>query len=383
MRRLRNRAQEVIRKGDMLLLALCVIAALFGIVLIAATTAGEDNRRYIITQSGCLAAGVLIYLALTSFDIDILAGQRTLLFLFNAVFIGILLIWGEEDNTGNLAWLKFPFLPFRIQPAEVCKITYTIILAKTLSVNQTRVSSPKCVFPLTFQMLFIVGLYVVISKDLGVALIFIFVFIALAFVGGVNWGWILGGLGIFAAAAPYLWTNVMRTDQKNRILAIYDPSIDPTGRNQLWQTNQNIKALRNGGLVGMGLGNGTLTKTATLPARHTDSIFSAAGEQIGLVGCVIILLLLMAIIARIVYVGLRSPDYMNRLICIGIASMYLFQVIINVGMCLGLTPIIGLALPFFSYGGSSTLTTFMAMGIVSGIKMRPSREISALYIRPY
>ena len=126
-----------------------------------------------------------------------------------------------------------------------------------------------------------------------------------------------------------------------------------------------------------------MTSSGALPAQHTDSIFSSIGEQLGVVGCLILLLLLLAIVIRIIYVGMKSPDYMNRLICIGIASMLLFQILINVGMCLGLLPVIGLALPFISYGGSSILTSFMAMGIVSGIKMRPARDIRAHYIRPY
>ena len=93
--------------------------------------------------------------------------------------------------------------------------------------------------------------------------------------------------------------------------------------------------------------------------------------------------LLLAIVLRCIQVGMKSPDYMNRLICIGIASMLLFQILINVGVCLGLFPVVGLALPFLSYGGSSILTSFLAMGIVSGIKMRPAPDMSAHYIRPY
>ena len=100
-------------------------------------------------------------------------------------------------------------------------------------------------------------------------------------------------------------------------------------------------------------------------------------------GCIITLLLLLAIIARIIYVGIKSPDYMNRLICIGIAAMFFFQILINVGVCLGLIPVIGLVLPFISYGGSSMLTTFLALGFVSSIKMHPSRDTSAHYISPY
>ena len=383
MKKLSAKIVEIAKKGDMLLLALCVVATLFGIVMVYAATATEDNARYIIIQSGCLVAGVIIYFALTAFDIDILAGQRTLLFLFNAVFISLLLVFGVQGDSGNRAWLSFPFLPFNIQPAEVCKITYVIILARTISVNRNRVSSFRCVSQLAFHMLFIVGLYIVISSDTGVALIFIFIFLMMAYVGGVSVWWFLAGAGAFAAVAPYLWQNIMREDQKNRILALYDPSIDPTGWNELWQTNQNLKAFRNGGLSGTGLFNGPMTNTGALPASHTDSIFSTIGEQLGMVGSIIVLLLLLAIVLRIFYVGMKSPDLQNRLICIGIASMFLFQILINVGVCLGLLPVIGLALPFFSYGGSSILTSFIAMGIVSGIKMRPAPDISAHYIRPY
>lgn len=383
MRKLSAKLLEIVKKGDMLLLALCVVSTLYGIVMIATATANEGTSRYIIVQSGTLVAGVILYLALTALDIDILAGQRTLLFLFNAAFIGMLLVWGVEGETGNKSWLSFPFLPFNIQPAEVCKITYIIILAKTMSVHQTRISSPRCVMQLVFHMIFIVAYIVMISRDTGVALIFIFIFLTMAYVGGVNWGWFLGGVGALVVAGPYLWQYAIRTDQKNRILALYDPSIDPTGLNELWQTNQNLKALRNGGLSGQGLFNGTLTNSGSLPADHTDSIFSATGEQLGMIGCLVMLLLLLAIVARIIYVAMRSPDFLNRMICVGIASMLLFQILINVGVCLGLLPVIGLALPFFSYGGSSILTSFVAMGIVSGIKMRPAPDISAHYIRPY
>ena len=383
MEKLKSTVKDVFKKGDMILLALAVVTSIFGIVMIyAASASGVNNSRYITIQTGCLIAGILIYLALTAFDVDILAGQRTILFLFNAGFVLLLLIWGVEVN-GNLSWLDFPFLPFNIQPAEVCKVFYIIILAKTMSVNQTRISSPRSVLFLAFHMLFIVGLIIVISGDMGVALIFVFIFLAMAYTGGVSGWWFLAGAGLIAVAAPTLWQYVFKDYQKNRILALIDPSIDPQGLDELWQTNLNLKALRNGGLTGMGLFNGRITNSGALPARHTDSIFSTIGEQLGLVGCIITLLLLLAIIARIIYVGIKSPDYMNRLICIGIAAMFFFQILINVGVCLGLIPVIGLVLPFISYGGSSMLTSFMALGFVSSIKMRPSRDTSAHYIRPY
>lgn len=383
MKKLANRLLDIFKKGDMILLALCVIASIFGIVMIYAATYTEGNTRMIIIQTASLCAGILVYLGMTALDIDILAGQRTLLFLFNSIFIAMLLVWGIEGSTGNRSWLHFSFLPFNIQPAEVCKITYIIILAKTMSVHRNHVSSLRCVPVLTGHMLFIVAEIVFISKDMGVALIFVFIFLIMAYAGGVSGWWFLGGGAAFAAVSPYLWKHIMRPDQKKRILALIDPTIDPTGEGVLWQTNKNLEALRNGGLSGQGLFHGDLTNSAALPARHTDSIFCSIGEQLGLIGCLAVLLLLLAIVARCIYVGMKSPDYMNRLICIGIASMFLFQILINVGVCLGLFPVIGLALPFFSYGGSSLMTSFLAVGIVSGIKMRPAPDITAHYIRPY
>ena len=359
------------------------MASVFGIVMIYAATYVEGNTRMIVIQTASLFAGIVVYLGMTALDIDILAGQRTILFLFNAIFIAMLLVWGIEGSTGNRSWLHFSFLPFNIQPAEVCKLTYIVILAKTMSIHRNRVSSLRCVSNITLNMLFIVGEIVVISKDMGVALIFVFIFLVMAYAGGVSGWWFLGGAGAFAAVSPYLWSHILRNDQKNRILAIIDPSIDPTGEGVLWQTNKNLEALRNGGLSGQGLFHGDLTNAGTLPARHTDSIFCSIGEQLGLIGCLAVLLLLLALVARCIYVGMKSPDYMNRLICIGVASMFLFQILINIGVCLGLFPVIGLALPFFSYGGSSLMTSFMAAGIVSGIRMRPAPDISAHYIRPY
>ena len=244
-------------------------------------------------------------------------------------------------------------------------------------------SSLRSVGTLTFHMLWIVALIVVISHDTGVALIFMFLFVVMAYVGGVSGWWFLGGAGAVAAVSPYLWKYFIRDDQKQRILALIDPSIDPDGLGVLWQTNKSLEALRNGGLTGQGLFHGDLTSIGYLPAQHTDSIFSSIGEQLGMLGCLAALFLLLAIVLRCIQVGMKSPDYMNRLICIGIASMLLFQILINVGVCLGLFPVVGLALPFLSYGGSSILTSFLAMGIVSGIKMRPAPDMSAHYIRPY
>lgn len=382
MRRLMAKSLDVMKHADLVLLALCVVTSLFGIVMIyAASYAWGEPSRYIIIQLGCVLAGIVIYFILTAIDVQVIAGQRTILVLFNAGFMLLLFVWGIEVN-GNFSWLDIPFLPFNIQPAEVCKLFYVIILARTLSINQNRISSFRSVFSAAFHMIFMVGLVLGISGDMGVSLIFIFIFLAMCYMGGVSNWWFLAGIGLIAVAGPVIWESFMADYQKNRILALFNPELDPYGRGVLWQTNLNKEALSNGGLVGMGLLNGEQTNTL-LPASHTDSIFSSIGEQLGLVGCLITLALLLSIVARILYVGFKSPDYMNRLICIGMASVFLFQIIINVGVCLGLIPVIGLTLPFISYGGSSLVSLYAMLGLVSGVHARPAPTSHERYIRPY
>ena len=285
-------------------------------------------------------------------------------------------------TTGNRSWISFPFLPFNIQPAELCKIPFIIILAKTMQTNQRKLSAPRSILQLGFQVAFIVLLILVLSKDAGVALVYVFIFLVMAFVGGVKLRWFLAGFAAAGAAAPLAWKYLMRDDQKNRIAMVFDPTIDPEGTSVRWHTKQSMLSLNNGGLTGQGLFHGARTQAGSLANDHTDFIFSAIGEELGMLGALFTLLLLTAIIVRCVYVGLKTKNYMNRLICIGIAAMLVFQVAINVGMCVGSFPVIGLTLPFISYGGSSLVTMYLAMGVVSGIHMRPQPDSENRYISP-
>ena len=382
MKRFRNLIWNIFHKGDMILLALCVIATIFGIIMISAVMGEESSTRNMTIQIIALFGGIILYLFFTAFDIEILTGQRILLFVFNFLFIGMLLVFGIEGDSGNKSWLQIPFLPFNIQPAEFCKVTYVIVLAKTMSINQTRLHSPIVFLKLLFHALSLTGFNLIISGDMGVSLIYLFIFITMVFLGGVKMRWIALLLIATAAISPFLWRYVLDDYMKERIMAIIDPSIDPTGWGVLWQTTMNKKTLMAGGLTGLGLYNGKYSD-GDLPARHTDSIFSAVGEQLGFFGCIAVLIVLLAIVIRIFYIAIKTEDYTNHLICIGIGSMLLFQIMINIGVCLGIVPVIGLALPFISYGGSSILSSFIAMGIVSGIKMRPAPSTTARYVRSY
>lgn len=372
---------DFIKKADMVLLLLCIVTTIFGIVAISSATNYYGSSRYVSVQSAALVLGIVIYVLLTLIDVDIIAERRELLLIFCILFIGSLKFFGVQGDTGNSSWLNLPFLPVMIQPAEICKTFFIIILAKTMSVSQNKLSTPLTVGKMGALTLFLFLLIVYVSADTGVALIYLGIFLVMAFVGGVNIVWFLAGLAALGVAAPIIWP-LLRGDQKDRILMLFDPSIDPNGLGVRWDTSRSLQAIENGGMTGQGLYNGTMIQSRSIYAQHTDFIFSAIAEELGMLGCIVVLLLLTAIVIRCIYVGIKSHNYMNRIICIGIAGMLLVQIVINVGMCLGVLPVIGLTLPFISYGGSSIVTMFMAMGVVSGIHMRPAPDANARYIRP-
>lgn len=372
------------KKGDMFLLILCLIVAGFGLVAIASATSApkfEGNFRYLAVQTVSICLGVVMYAMVSSIDLDFLSEHRLAMVAFNC-FLLLLLITplGTDNNSGNRSWLKLPLL--NVQPAEICKITYIIIMASVMSSHQNRISHPISVIHMGMHLMLLVGLNLVVSSDMGVSLIFVFIFIGMTFAGGVSLWWFAAASGAIAVATPILW-QFLGQYQRNRILILFDETIDPMGINERYHSKINLQSLTGGGLTGQGLFNGNRTQGGNLFAQHTDYIFSSMGEELGFVGCVLIMLMELAIIARCIYVGVRCQDYMRRVVCFGAASALMFQVMINTGMCIGVMPVIGLTLPLISYGGSSVVTIFAMLGLVSGAYARPQSLSHERYVQPY
>ena len=372
--------KEAIRKGDWILLLLCTITTAFGCLIVASATAYLETFRYIGMQIVGALLGILLYALVSSVDIEFLMERRRWLVIFNILFLAMLIPFGVEIG-GNKSWVSFPFLPFNIQVAEVCKITYILIMASLMTSHRDNISSIKSVFHLVLHLGILVGINMVLSGDLGVSLIFVFIFIVMAYTGGVSLFWFLvAGVGI-AVFFPILWP-MLSDYQRLRIEVLFNPSLDATGTGVLWQSTLSLRSLTGGGMTGQGLFNGHRTQNGVLTGQHTDFIFSAIGEELGYVGCMVVLLLLGLIIARCIYVGIRTHDYTRRLICFGAAAALIFQTIINVGMCTGVGPVIGLTLPFISYGATSIVSLYAMLGLVSGVFARPAPTSHELYIRP-
>ncbi|MCI9331420.1 MAG: FtsW/RodA/SpoVE family cell cycle protein [Oscillibacter sp.] len=382
LNRLKATLIDFIQQADLVLLALCSAATLYGIALVFSATRYMDpdtGLRRMIIQCTALILGVFVYIFFSMLDLESITRKWKWLLAFNAGFILLLRTpFGVAGNTGNRAWLKFPGIPFQIGPAEVVKITFVLLLAKQIEwlwEEKEDLKSFRSALFVAAHTFGLCGLYFLVSHDMGNGLVFVFIFLCMAFVAGFALRWFLllfaGAGGIVAAV---LLLDLVPENMKymlNRFIVLFDHSFEPQGVG--WQQTRSLLAIGSGGLWGQGYLNGNQTQSGSswsLPARQTDLIFSATGEELGFFGCLAIMLFLLAIILRILLVARKAQTPFFRYVCVGMASILIFQTVINIGMCLFVMPTIGITLPFFSYGGSSVVTLYMAMGVVSGIKKR-------------
>ncbi len=382
MRDFGRELRNFFRKGDMVLLVMCLAISAFGCLMIASTNNYRGFTRYVLVQVAAIGLGVIFYAIMSSVDLEFFSEHRRALVVFSLFLLLLLIPFGTDLGSGNKSWLDIPLIPVNIQPAEICKILYILITASIMTSHQNHVSSFRSVFHMAFHLLLLVGVNMVLSGDAGVSLIFVFIFIGMAFSGGVKLIWFLLGGGLLAAGFPILWNYFMSEKQQNRILVLFDSSIDPQGIEERYHTVRSLKSLTGGGVTGQGLFSGNRTQAGVLPAQHTDFIFSAIGEELGYLGCALVVILMFCLVARCIWVGTRTPDYMRRMVCFGAAAALFFQICVNIGMCMGVMPVIGLTLPLISYGGSSIVTIFAMLGLVSGVHARPAPRSHERYIQP-
>ena len=390
MGKIRDFLSDVVRQSDLVLLALCVGSTLYGMVLIASATHFRGTLKYVAIQGFGLLIGVLLYFFFSAVDVGELSKKWKWLLIFNFGFILLLRTPFGLTRNGNRAWLGvndigeslgvgfLESFPITVQPAEIVKITFILLLARQLALLQEKrdLRSFANVIQPTAHAGAMFVFYYIISKDAGSGLVYLFVFLCMAFAAGFALRWIFLGIGGAVGSFLAAWNlGLLRGDWYDRIKVILDHSYQPDKKG--FQQTRGMLALGSGKLTGQGLFHGTQTQSSakwSLPERQTDFIFCVCGEELGFIGCLLVIVLLLAIIVRCLIVAREAPTRMESLVCVGMAGMLIFQTIANIGMCLFLMPVIGLTLPFFSYGGSSIVTLFGAMGVVSGIKKRSRPE---------
>lgn len=375
--RLRAILSDFLQQADLVLLGLCCGSTLFGMVLIASATHYMGTRemlRLVGVQGAAMLIGLVGYVLLSMVSVELLVKHWKLILAAGIVLILLLRTPLGVTRNGNRAWLEIPYVPFSIQPAEIVKIAFILLLSKQFEwVKERRreLKSLTSVAAPAAHLLFMVGLIYLVSSDMGSALVYVFIFGCVALVAGVAWRWfVLGGGGMAAAVVALYFLGKLPAHMADRFRVLFDHSFDPRGVG--WQQTRGLLALGSGGWFGQGLFQGTQTQAGrgALPERHTDFIFAMIGEELGFLGCLLVILLLTAIILRCLWVARHANTEYARLVCVGMAGMLIFQTVENIGMCLFVMPVIGLTLPFFSYGGSSIVTLYAAMGIVSGVKKR-------------
>ena len=368
MKKVFRSIKNFIKETDKILLLLCMIASAFGCISVLSATHwslsdGERYTRDFIVMALAVCLGIIISLIISLIDYEFIIRISPLIGLF---CIGIMIITllfgvGPAERPDAKTWLKIGSTGIFFQPSEIVKIGFIITFGVHIEKLKSKINHPFSIIQLLIHALIPIGL-VVISGDMGSALVFMIITFVMLFLSGLHWGYFLGGGLMLLASLPLVWIFVFDKIQKDRFLALINPELYP---DIIYQQERGLVAIGGGGITGQGLFKGSLTQIPNaIPESENDMIFAVIGEELGLIGCILALLLLTAIVIRIIRTGRHDKIGNTKIMCCGVASMIAGQVIINIGMCLMIFPVIGITLPFFSAGGSSNLCIYFAIGLI-------------------
>ncbi len=368
MRIRENQHLQVIKNIDIILILTAVSLSIYGIVVVSSATNYLGAESYIKTQLTATLLGIVAMCVISFIDYEALAKKMWgALIPFSAVLLILPKIFGSSDFGGsNENWITIPIINFNFQPSEFVKILFIIALAFQISNLKTDINRPTSIIGLGLHILAMLGC-LMFTGDLGATIMYTCIAMLILFSAGLSLWYFAGVAFAVLAAAPVLW-GVLSEYQRMRILVGFDPYQDPEGYG--YQVIQSIKAISNGGFTGMGYRNGVLTQNpgeSALPARQTDMILAPMGEEFGFLGILFFFALMILLVIRILKTAKNASTRTGSYICIGVAAIFIAQTLENVGMCLGLLPVIGITLPFVSYGGSSVLALYLCIGAVVSI----------------
>lgn len=343
-----------------------ILLSTFGIIIIFSITYGSAST-IAVDQIVFTILGLAAAISLTIVDYRLLKGLYLFIYFISLALLVLVLVLGFS-SFGATRWINLYF--FQLQPSEVFKLVTIIFLAKLLT-DWGR--------DLTWQRIVIIvvsiGLplgLILIQPDLGSAsVVFIITLLLLAF-SPFKKLYLVIALAVMIALTPVAW-HFLKPYQKHRIEAFINPKIDPQGTG--YNVSQSKIAIGSGGIWGTGLGKGSQSQLNFLPVAHTDFIFAGTAEATGFIGSIFLFLLLAYLVIRVINVAKIAKDDFGMYLALGIGIMFLFQILVNVGMNLGIMPVTGIPLPFVSYGGSAMLLNMACIGILQSIYLR-HRKIS-------
>lgn len=353
---------------DKWILLLSVALSAVGYVAIATATAAKQERYVTVHLLG-VVVGLAAVLILSKLDYSLL-GQFSVPIVLVCSAVLLFTAFFGQTVSGNTAWLNLGFIS--VQPSEFAKTAFVLTISTHVAREIDTLSKPKTVLMLVLHF-FAYFLPVCLQGDFGSALIYCGAFAVILFVAGLKYRYFLfAGAGL-VAVFPILWNFVLKDYHKKRILFSLNPELDPLDFG--YQPILSKIAIGSGGLTGMGYGEGVQSQNELLPASHTDFIYSVVGEEFGFVGCVIVLILMALLVVFLARGAKHAKDDAGKLICFGLSSVFAVQFLINIGMCIGVSPVIGVTLPFISAGGSSVIASFIAVGLAESVRMKPDSSL--------
>ncbi|MBZ1356651.1 MAG: rod shape-determining protein RodA [Candidatus Nealsonbacteria bacterium] len=350
---------------DWLIIASSSFLFALGAISIYASSVG-GNMSDFFKQMIFFALGISVMIALSFFDWRAL--KENPYFVLTLYFIGVILLLGLFVFAPEIRDVRrwYALGPISFDPVEFIRIVLIVLLAKYFSGRHAEMYK--------ISHVVLSGIYILIPSvitffqpDLGSAIILGFLWIGVLIVSGIKTKHFIALCMIGLLVLSLGWLFLLKDYQKVRITAFLEPKMDPQGIN--WNPEQAKIAIGSGGFLGQGIGKGSQTQNGFLPEAKTDFVFSAIAEELGLLGVIAILGAFSLLFFRILKLALRAPDNFSRLFCSGFVIMLAAQVFVNIGMNQGILPIVGIPLPFVSYGGSSLFFTFIGLGIIQSIKV--------------
>ena len=305
----------------------------------------------------------MIFLIFT--DYEILSLFYIPIYITSIFLLIIVMLFGfGEEQWGARSWLNLGFTAF--QPSELVKFGLIIFLAKIIEKNQDSINSPLTL--LKIMLLSILPIYLILLQpDFGTAMVFVFITFIMLFIAGLNYKYIITFFGAGIASIPVLYFTLEKY-QINRIRVFLNPELDPNGSG--YHVIQSKIAIGSGMIRGRGLFNGIQNQYGFLPAKETDFIFAVLGEELGLAGALLLIVLYGILFYRLIITAKKANTTFGSLIVIGVLGVFLFHVFENIGMTIGLVPVTGIPLPFISYGGTFMLSNMISIGLVLSVGMK-------------
>lgn len=358
--------KKLLKELDYSMIIIAVAIMIFSSLNIYSATHMKSGTTFLEKQLIWLVVGLVIIYITLIFDYIIIENYANIFYWFT-IFLLILndTIFKKIVN-GAGSWMEIG--PVSFQPSEFAKIALIIILAKKLDDMEGEINNLRNFFTLVFYAAIPMAL-IIIQPDMGMTMVFFFIVLGMFFIIGLNGKVISGGIAGLTALVAIIWnSSIMPFYWKSRLTSFLHPEVDELNTGH--QLVQSKIGIGSGGFLGKGFLKGTQVSGGYIPEAYNDFIFSVVGEEWGFIGAVVLLIFYGVLIYKFIKTAKSSKDIFGCMVTIGITSFFMFSILQNIGMTIGILPITGITLPFMSYGGSSTLNNFFALGLILNINMR-------------